>query len=149
MLVAIVTVIVGFVASASPPLQRVAYGPQPSVEIAFSTYLALLRNGVKDPTVGLLSPATQEWMRARRVTDAQQRAELSAIESVYARREVRENGALAVVTFPASQQVPPYFFRQGDTGWTIDLAAAARIIGFDRANRWYLRDKSSEFAFAF
>jgi hypothetical protein len=135
--------------TASPSGQGATYGAQPSVDMAFSTYLALLRNGVKDPTVGVLSPSTQQWMRSRRVTDAQQKAELSAIQSVYVTRTVRENGALAVVLFPGSAQVPPYFFRQGTAGWTIDLAIAGRIIGFDRENRWYVREKTSEFSFAF
>jgi hypothetical protein len=135
--------------TASSPDQAATYGAQPSVDMAFATYLALLRAGVKDPTVGLLSPSTQQWMRARKVTDAQQRAELSAIQVVYATRTIRENGALAVVLFPGSAQVPPYFFRQGTSGWTIDLAIAGRIIGFDRQNRWYVREKASEFSFAF
>jgi hypothetical protein len=37
--------------------------------------------------------------------------------------------------------------RRDDAGWTIDLASTARIIGFDRMNRWFVRDRNTEFAF--
>jgi len=125
------------------------YEAQSSPELAFSAYVRVLRDRVKAPDLGLYSPATQEWMRARRVTDGQQRAELAEIEAVYATRAIRDNGSLAVVTFPGSTRVPPYFLRRSGAGWTIDLAATARIIGFDRNNQWYVRQKDNEFAFGF
>jgi hypothetical protein len=43
--------------------------------------------------------------------------------------------------------VPPYFLRRQANGWTIDLATASRVIGFDQLNQWYVRDTSTEFAF--
>jgi hypothetical protein len=125
------------------------YEAQASPELAFSVYVRVLRDRVKEPGLGVYSPATQEWMRARRVTDGQQRAELAEIEAAYATRAIRDNGSLAVVTFPGSTRVPPYFLRRSGAGWTMDLAATARIIGFDRNNRWYVRQKDNEFAFAF
>jgi hypothetical protein len=141
-------VLAGLLATASAaPQSAAAYGPQPTADAAFAAYVSVLRNRVKDPALGVYSPATQRLMQGRPITDAQQAAELGEIDAVYASRVVREQGTLAVVTFPGSTRVPPYFFRRGDAGWTIDLASTARIIGFDRMNRWFVRDRNTEFAF--
>lgn len=130
-----------------PALQMAAYGPQPTPDAALAAYVQVLRNRVKDPDLGLYSAATQRLLQGRRMTDAQQRAELSAIEPAYDNRLVRESGALAVICFPGRDTVPPYFFRSIDGRWTIDLAVMSRAIGFDRANRWYPRARDPEFAF--
>jgi hypothetical protein len=83
----------------------------------------------------------------RRITDRQQRSELAAIQAVNARRLLTERGDLAVIRFVDAPWVPPYFFRGQPGGWTIDLAATSHVIGFDRSNRWYVRDPNTEFAF--
>ena len=123
-----------------------SYGPQPSVEAAFSTYLRILENRIREPRLGIYSEDTQDFLETRLVTTAQQTNELAEIRAMYARRIVRENGNLAVIRFPESTRVPPYFFRKQDTGWTIDLAVMMRVIGFDTLNQWYLRDEKSEFS---
>jgi hypothetical protein len=136
-------------ATGSTSAPQAGPGAQPSVDAAIAAYLDVLRTGNRNPDLGLYSPATRGWLRRRRVTDAQQRNELAALEAVYPRRSVRQNGQLAVVSFPDSRQVPPYFFRRDPQGWTIDLSSAARILGFDHLNRWFVREKDSEFAFGF
>ena len=125
------------------------YGPQASIEAAFSTYLRILEQQVKDPQLGLYSPETRRLLGARPMTGQQQRRERAEIQAVYARRVVTERGDLGVIRFADAPRVPPYFFRRGPAGWTIDLAAASRTIGFDRSDRWYVRDPNSEFAFGF
>jgi hypothetical protein len=127
--------------------QTSGYEAQPTVQAALATYLRILQDRVKDPRLGVYSPDTRRLLESRTISDAQQRAELAAIQAVYSQRVVRENGDLAVVSFPDSPSVPPYFFRRTPEGWTIDLAAASRVIGFDPSNRWYIRDKTSEFSF--
>jgi hypothetical protein len=124
-----------------------SYPAQPTVEAALGTYLRVLQNRVKDPSLGIYSAATRELLRGRPVSDAQQRAEFAAIQRVQDGRLVREEGIRAVISFPASRQVPPYFFRRESGGWTIDLATASRVIGFDQSNEWYVRNPDNEFAF--
>lgn len=102
---------------------------------------------MKDPGLGVYSPETRKLLGARRITDGQQRSELAEIQAVYAGRILTERGDLAVIRFSDARRVPPYFFRRQPAGWTIDLAATSRVIGFDRSNQWYVRDPNSEFAF--
>jgi hypothetical protein len=124
------------------------FGPQVSPEAAFGAYLRVLEQGVRNPDLGLYTPATRDLLRARVVSRAQQRNELAAIRAVYGTRTVREQGDLAVIRFD-SRQVPPYFLRRQQDGWTIDLAAASRAIRFDQRNQWFIDDKTTEFAFGF
>lgn len=128
-------------------LAALQYGPQASVDAAFSTYVRLLENHVADPHLGIYSPETQKFLESRRITEAQQRNELTEIQAVYSRRTIMEAGDLAVMRFSGSTRVPPYFFRKRATGWTIDLSATSRVIGFDQSNQWYVRDPRNEFAF--
>jgi hypothetical protein len=126
-----------------------SFGPQPSADAAFAAYLRVLEDGIRDADLGLYSPETRKLLRARRITEQQRTNELAAIRAVYPTRVVVEQGALAVIKFPGSTLVPPYFFRHEPGGWTIDLAVANGIIGFDQLNRWYVRNARSEFAFGF
>lgn len=123
------------------------FGAQPSAAAAFETYLAVLAAGNRSPQLGIYASETRRMLSQRIVTPAQQRNELAAIRAVESSRTMTVDGSLAVIRFPASREVPPYFLRREADGWTIDLAAAARIIGFDQLNRWYVRDPKSEFAF--
>jgi hypothetical protein len=125
------------------------YGPQPSADAAFSEYLLVLENRVRNPSLGLYSEETQTLLRTRLITEAQQGNELSEIRAVYETRSVKERGDFAVIQFSGSRRVPPYFFRKRGDAWTIDLSAASRLIGFDHLNQWCIRDKNSEFSFAF
>jgi uncharacterized protein len=145
--VVIVQVLTILLTMRMPPPQVASYGPQPTPDAAFAAYMEVLRNRVKDPNLGLYSAATQRLLQGRRMTDAQQRAELSAIETAFGSRIVRESALLAVICFPGRDTVPPYFLRSTDGRWTIDLAVMSRAIGFDRANRWYPRARDPEFAF--
>ena len=126
-----------------------AYGAQASVDMAFSIYLHVLESGVKDSRLEIYSDHTQMFLDKRLVTDAQQQNELAEIQAVYDKRRIREQGSLAVIDFPGSSRVPPYFFRKAPRGWTIDLSIASRLIGFNHLNQWYIRDHNNEFSFAF
>lgn len=130
--------------------QRAAsdFGPQSSPEAAFAAYLRGLEEGVRSSDLGLYTPDTRDLLRARVVTRAQQQNELAAIRAVYDTRIVRQQGDLAVIRFD-SRQVPPYFLRRQRDGWMLDLAAASRVIRFDRRNQWFIDDKATEFAFGF
>jgi uncharacterized protein len=122
-------------------------GPQSSVEAAFLVYVEILEQRVKDPHLGIYSPETQDFLEKQLLTDAQQRNELAEIRAVLDRRTVVEDGDLALLSFPGSRRVPPYFFRKRGAGWMIDLSAMQRVIGFDQVNQWYVRDPHSEFSF--
>jgi hypothetical protein len=124
------------------------FGPQSSPEAAFAAYLRVLEEGVRSPDLGLYTPATRDLLRARVVTRTQQRNELAAIRTVHGTRTVRQQGDLAVIRFD-SRQVPPYFLRRQRDGWTLDLAAASRVIRFDQRNQWFIDDRTTEFAFGF
>lgn len=124
------------------------FGPKPSPEAAFAAYRDVLARGVKDPELGLYTPETRRLLAARVLTDAQQDQELRALGSAGAPR-VHRRGDLAVLRFEASEgRVPPYFLRRDPAGWRLDLASASRVIGFDARNRWFLRTRDSEYAFA-
>jgi hypothetical protein len=130
-------------AASRGPLRRAVDGRG----AAFAVYLNVLRTRDRRADLGIYSKATTDWLRARPVTVAQQRNELAAIEAVYATRTVREQGGLAVISFRNAPLVPPYLLRREGTGWTIDLASAGRAFGFDHLNRWFVRDKNTEYAF--
>lgn len=122
-----------------------SYNSQPSVDAAFATYLRVLQNRVKEPRLAIYSAETRKLLAALTTTDAQQASELREIEAVYSSRVTRESGDLAVLLFPGSKRVPPYFFRREGAGWTIDLSVMRRVIGFDNRNQWYVRDRNSEY----
>src|SRR5512145_1844386 len=96
-----------------------SYNSQPSVDAAFATYLRVLQNRIKEPRLAIYSAETRKLLAAMTITDAQQASELREIEAVYSSRVVRESGDLAVLLFPGSKRVPPYFFRREGSAWTI------------------------------
>jgi hypothetical protein len=125
-----------------------SYGAQSSPEGALAVYREVLRNRVKTADLGIYSAETRTWLATRRVTDAQQRAELAALEAAWPSQHVRSDGrSLAIVCFPGRAESPPYFMRRNESGWVIDLSVMARIVGFDPSNRWFIRAPGSEYAF--
>ena len=132
----------------APGLNQTRFAAQPSPDAAFAAYVEVLRQGVTSPDLALYAPETRAWLRDRRITRSMQRSELAVLEAAAPSRRVRDDGASrAVVCFPGHPEAPPYFLRRSAEGWTIDLMVMSRVIAFDRANRWAVRDPNSQFAF--
>jgi uncharacterized protein len=51
---------------------------------------------------------------------------------------LRRDGDLAVIRYPIDQRLcAPWFFRQLDDGWALDLTMMQRVIRFGRDNSWH------------
>lgn len=121
-----------------------------SPEAAFAAYLQVLQERVKDPDLPLYTADTRAMLRKGLVTDGQQAHELKSLSSPKAQGEWFVAEDLAVLRFPLQErQLPPYFFRKGNEGWMLDLAAMGQLIAFNHLNQWHLRRTEHPYAFAF
>lgn len=121
-----------------------------SPEDAFSSYLQVLKSRAKDPSLLLYTPETRALLRNWLVTDAQQANELKTLDAAAGLGEWFRSGELAVLRFPVNnRQLPPYFFRQAEEGWMLDLAAVNQYIGFNHLNQWRFRERGHPYMFAF
>lgn len=126
------------------------FGPQPSPRLALQTYMRVLELHIKDPDLGLYTPATRRFFKSWTVTDAQQDSELDKLERLGSRFALFRDADLAVVRFPLEdRRAPPYLLRRTEEGWMLDFAAMNRLIGFNHRNEWFFRTTDHSFAFAF
>ncbi|MGE4579798.1 MAG: YgcG family protein [Desulfuromonadales bacterium] len=123
---------------------------QPSPRQTLERYLEALQGHIKDPELGIYTPATREFFRQWLVTNAQQDNEHKGLEKNLPLAEEHISGSLAVLRFPVeNRQAAPYFFRRGDEGWQLDMVSMSRLLDFNHKNQWFFRHREHEFAFAF
>jgi hypothetical protein len=136
------------------------HGPSPALTDSFRAqptplqtldqYRRSLKLHIKDPNLGIYTPASREFFNNWLVTDGQQDNALKILNQNINHEKVVIEGELAVIYFPlADRQANPYFLRQGDEGWMIDFADMNKIIGFNHKNQWYFRSSDHLFMFAF
>jgi len=129
---------------------RAPFAAQPSPRQTLERYLEVLQQHIKDPDLGLYTPATREFFRQWLVTNAQQDNERKGLEQNLPLAEEHISGTLAVLRFPVeNRQASPYFFRLADEGWQLDMAAMSRLLGFNHKSQWFFRTLEHEFQFAF
>jgi uncharacterized protein len=123
-----------------------------SPEMTLARYLSAMeaRNG--DPRLALYTAETQRMLRNWVMTPAQ----MTNVAKTYRActpETVRSDasGTLAVIRYPVSQrQCAPWFFRRGESGWTLDLTMMQRAIRFGRSNAWHFDlGASHPYGFAF
>ncbi len=126
------------------------FGPQATPMQTLETYRTVLARRIKDPELGIYTTESRDFFRQWLVTDAQQDNELRGLQNALSRAEVLEEGALAVIRFPAEdRQASPYLLRRDDGGWRLDFAAMSRLVGFNHKNQWFFRSRDHNFMFAF
>lgn len=123
---------------------------QASPLMTLKIYKSVLRKHIKDPELGIYTPASREFFKNWLVTDAQQNNELSNLERMMPEASVKTRGDKAVIRFPVSErQASPYLLRTGEGGWQLDVAFMNQLIGFNHKNQWFFRTAAHEFDFAF
>jgi len=126
------------------------FGAQGTPRETLARYLEVLRLRIKDPHLGIYTPATRHFFETWIVTDAQQDNECRALENALSRGCVAVEGDSAVIRFPVSnRRVPPYFFRHDSNGWMLDFASMSRYIRFNHKNQWFFPTRDHQFMFAF
>lgn len=132
-----------------PTPLNVTFTAQPTPDETLQRYKEALRLHIKDPNLGIYTPATRVFFSTWIVTDAQQDNELSelTLHSVYS---VFKKDNLTVFVFPVEdRRISPYFFFRDDSGWMLDFASMSRYIGFNHKNQWFFRTTDHEYMFAF
>ncbi len=102
------------------------------------------------PALPIYTVETQGVLADFRITPAQMEGILGAYRSCTAENTFFD-GALAVIRYPATEATcSPWFFRQADDGWRLDLATMSQVIGFGRNNAWHFApDAQHPYFFAF
>lgn len=117
-------------------------------------YRLSLQRRIKDPHLGIYTPATRQFFSQWLVTDGQQNNALRELERSWSTAEVFTaevaGERLAVVRFPVSaRQSAPYFLSYCSAGWQLDFATMSRVLGFNQRNQWHMRSYDHPFGFAF
>jgi len=117
-------------------------------------YRLSLQRRIKDPHLGIYTPATRQFFSQWLVTDGQQNNALRELERSWSTAEVFTaevaGERLAVVRFPVSaRQSAPFFLRYCRAGWQLDFATMSRVLGFNQRNQWHMRSYDHPFGFAF
>jgi len=129
--------------------QRRRFGPQPTPEAAYRTYLAWLAEGKKDADIGLLTPDSRAFVAALPLSRAY--FEFILMQEYGRAYQVDQRGDKAMVYFTDDPLVSPHFFVKGADGWRLDLTAEVR----DTRNRvggvyvWDLRQSGDPYLQAF
>jgi uncharacterized protein len=129
---------------------QVAPGATP--EATVSAYLAAMaaRNG--RPDLAVYSRESRQMLASWTMTPAQMDSMVRTYRGCPG-GDVRysDSGDLAVIRYtPAARQCAPWFLRREGGRWTLDLAAAGRIIRFNHRNQWRMPDPDGHpYAFAF
>jgi hypothetical protein len=133
----------------APAPDRERFGPQPTPMAVMERYMEILHARIKDPNLELFTPGSRKFFRLQLVTDGQQRQEWTAVAGALGQAEEVAGEDLGVVRFPLERRLPPYLMRRSAKGWMLDVAAMARLIGFNERNEWYFRQQGHPWVFAF
>jgi tRNA A-37 threonylcarbamoyl transferase component Bud32 len=108
------------------PGARAAYAAGASVRETYERYVRWLRHGGFDVSVGIFADDTRALLARWRATPVY----LDLMWRSHATGPVRvvERGQVAMLHAQGDPLAPPHFFRRGDGGWQIDLAARERHV---------------------
>lgn len=134
----------------APAAQANDYGAQPSPLAALDTYRRSLAAHVKDPDLGLYTPATRAFFRSHTVTDAQQDNARTLLEHIAGTERIVIRDDHAVIHYPLhNRRANPYFLQRGPAGWMMDFVSMNRVIRFNHLNQWHFASTEHPYMFAF
>ena len=115
-------------------------------EAVLDSYLTVLQTHNKNPDLEIYSKASREFFRKWTVTDINQGNEYRFITQCKEERKAiySDDGQYAVLLAPISKRTCcPYFFRQEEGKWRLDIATMAKIIRFnmDMEYHFSMKDK--------
>jgi len=134
----------------APAAQANDYGAQPSPLAALDTYRRILAAHVKDPDLGLYTPATRTFFRTHTVTDAQQDNARTLLDRIAGTERIVIRDDHAVIHYPLhNRRANPYFLQRGPYGWMMDFVSMNRFIRFNHLNQWHFASTDHPYMFAF
>lgn len=134
--------------------------PSQSLSTAASTptetlerYFAAMSARNANPNLSLYTADTRQMLRDWTITPAQMDSVVNSYRGCTAEpTKISPDGRLAVIRYPVEERgCAPFFFRQAENAWALDLTMMQRAIRFGRTNAWRLDpavDHPYRFAFA-
>ena len=135
---------------ATLPSNLIHSGTDPRATL--EAYQSAMAAGNKDPELEIYTDTTKTMLRTWTVTPVQMRNAAQSIRrcSTYPSQLFYNHEGLAVIRYPVEQrQCHPWFFREEEGKWQLDLKTMQQAIVFNQKNQYHFRgDHPYFFAFS-